>query len=61
MSPYSQVKPVWASEIGTRTAEQFDGTEWKSLPSMSRAKVKMMDSSTFQTMRVLFPMCFKPY
>ena len=34
-----QVKPVWASEIGTRTAEQFDGSEWKSLPSMSRAKV----------------------
>ena len=34
-----KVKPVWLAEIGTRTAEQFDGKEWKSLPSLSRAKV----------------------
>ena len=34
-----KVKPVWLAEIGTRTAEAFDGTNWSSLPSLSRAKV----------------------
>ena len=34
-----KVKPVWLAEIGTRTAEMFDGTSWSSLPSLSRAKV----------------------
>ena len=35
-----KVKPVWLAEIGTRTAEAFDGTNWSSLPSLSRAKVE---------------------
>ena len=35
-----KVKPVWNSEIGTRTAEQFDGTSWDFLPAMNRAKVE---------------------
>ena len=35
-----KVKPVWLAEIGTRTAEQFDGTTWSALPSMNRAKVE---------------------
>lgn len=39
-SALSQVKPVWLAEIGTRTAEEFDGEKWTSLPSMSRAKVR---------------------
>ena len=34
-----KVKPVWLAEIGTRTAESFDGENWFSLPSLSRAKV----------------------
>jgi hypothetical protein len=34
-----KVKPVWLAEIGTRTAESFDGENWYSLPSLSRAKV----------------------
>lgn len=39
-SPSPQVKPVWLAEIGTRTAEKFDGQEWTDLPSLSRAKVE---------------------
>ena len=35
-----KVKPVWLAEIGTRTAEKFDGSAWSSLPSMNRAKVE---------------------
>lgn len=35
-----KVKPLWLAEIGTRTAEKFDGTSWTPLPSMSRAKVE---------------------
>ena len=35
-----KVKPAWNSEIGTRTAQQFDGTSWSSLPAMNRAKVE---------------------
>jgi len=35
-----KVKPVWLAEIGTRTAEAFDGTNWLPLPSLSRAKVE---------------------
>jgi len=35
-----KVKPVWLAEIGTRTAESFDGENWFSLPSLSRAKVE---------------------
>ena len=34
-----RVKPAWLAEIGTRTAESYDGTSWRSLPSLSRAKV----------------------
>ena len=34
-----RVKPVWLAEIGTRTAESFDGDNWTFLPSLSRAKV----------------------
>lgn len=34
-----KVKPVWLAEIGTRTAESFDGENWFSLPSLTRAKV----------------------
>jgi len=34
-----KVKPAWLAEIGTRTAEAFDGESWVHLPSMSRAKV----------------------
>ena len=34
-----KVKPVWLAEIGTRTAESFDGENWYSLPSLTRAKV----------------------
>ena len=34
-----KVKPVWLAEIGTRTAEAWDGTQWRSIPSLSRAKV----------------------
>ena len=40
-----KVKPVWLAEIGTRTAEKFDGTTWTSLPSMNRAKVHRISSS----------------
>ena len=40
-----KVKPVWLAEIGTRTAEAFDGTNWSSLPSLSRAKVEKAFSS----------------
>ena len=36
-----RVKPVWLAEIGTRTAESFDGENWTFLPSLSRAKVKI--------------------
>ncbi len=36
-----KVKPVWLAEIGTRTAEEFDGENWATLPSMSRAKVSL--------------------
>jgi hypothetical protein len=36
-----KVKPVWLAEIGTRTAESFDGENWYSLPSLSRAKVRV--------------------
>ena len=39
-----KVKPVWLAEIGTRTAEAFDGTNWSSLPSLSRAKVGLIPS-----------------
>ena len=35
-----RVKPVWLAEIGTRTAESFDGDNWTFLPSLSRAKVE---------------------
>ena len=35
-----RVKPAWLAEIGTRTAESYDGTAWRSLPSLSRAKVE---------------------
>jgi len=37
-----RVKPVWLAEIGTRTAESYDGKTqtWRSLPSLSRAKVE---------------------
>ena len=35
-----RVKPVWLAEIGTRTAESFDGENWTFLPSLSRAKVE---------------------
>ena len=37
-----RVKPVWLAEIGTRTAESYDGKTqtWRSLPSLSRAKVQ---------------------
>ncbi|XP_023322030.1 kelch-like protein 33 isoform X2 [Eurytemora carolleeae] len=35
-----KVKPVWLAEIGTRTAESFDGENWYSLPSLTRAKVE---------------------
>ena len=35
-----RVKPAWLAEIGTRTAESYDGTSWRSLPSLSRAKVE---------------------
>ena len=34
-----RVKPMWLAEIGTKTAESFDGDDWKRLPSLSRAKV----------------------
>ena len=37
-----KVKPVWLAEIGTRTAESFDGENWYSLPSLSRAKVQII-------------------
>jgi len=33
-------KPSWLAEIGTRTAERFDGLKWSSLPSLNRAKVR---------------------
>ncbi|XP_059095761.1 uncharacterized protein LOC131890438 [Tigriopus californicus] len=35
-----KVKPAWLAEIGTRTAESFDGKKWNSLPSLTRAKVE---------------------
>jgi hypothetical protein len=38
---YLKVKPAWLAEIGTRTAEIFDGETWSSIPSMSRAKVSV--------------------
>ena len=38
-----RVKPVWLAEIGTRTAESFDGDNWTFLPSLSRAKVGAYD------------------
>ena len=34
-----KVKPAWLAEIGTQTAESFDGENWFRLPSLSRAKV----------------------
>ncbi len=37
-----KVKPVWLAEIGTRTAEKFDGNKWTNLPALSRAKVKCL-------------------
>ncbi len=40
-----KVKPVWLAEIGTRTAEEYDGKEWASLPSMSRAKVSLVGTT----------------
>ena len=42
-----RVKPVWLAEIGTKTAESFDGTDWKRLPSLSRAKVTSKKSAEF--------------
>ena len=39
MRGLGRVKPVWLAEIGTRTAESFDGENWRSLPSLTRAKV----------------------
>ena len=36
-----KVKPQWMAEIGTRTAEHFDGSKWENLPAMSRAKVRI--------------------
>jgi hypothetical protein len=43
-----KVKPVWLAEIGTRTAESFDGENWYSLPSLSRAKVQFTLSLSCQ-------------
>eukprot|EP00096_Caligus_rogercresseyi_P006745 TRINITY_DN2353_c0_g1_i1.p1 TRINITY_DN2353_c0_g1~~TRINITY_DN2353_c0_g1_i1.p1 ORF type:complete len:788 (-),score=160.43 TRINITY_DN2353_c0_g1_i1:106-2409(-) len=36
----SKTKPAWVVELGTRTAEKFDGKTWSSLPSLTRAKVE---------------------
>jgi len=35
-----KVKPSWLAEIGSRTAEAFDGQQWTRLPPMNRAKVE---------------------
>ena len=43
-----RVKPVWLAEIGTKTAESFDGTDWKRLPSLSRAKVTSKKSAALE-------------
>ena len=49
-----KVKPVWLAEIGTRTAEAFDGTNWSSLPSLSRAKVGLLTWMRYCIAIILF-------
>ena len=35
-------KPQWLAEIGTRKTEMFDGKTFSPLPSMNRAKVRLI-------------------